>query len=438
LLATLVSQDPVPIPAPPITPGPLDADVIHVAPTGNANLDADAIQAAIDKLSYSTAVMRQGRVTLSGKYWLNKPLRIGKWAESGNSGIRTVDIEGLSQTDLCYMGQLTDQPIITVDGGGRGRTARLSNLFIDCGFKCRGPLLRRQCYTVCLRDCYILYARQVGLDLCQCWGSVLDSVHVVDSHGILYRSTSGSMSVRDCRFQGKGLWFGDGRDNAKNVEINRYEMANGVAATKAKYGTDYSEDWPPEDDAVVMLSNYNGACLRTRDDQRAACVIGSGPQLWTNPIWESCYYGARPLMYSQGPQLLIQNTRMEGNYSNVKWILEGNGITLGKNCRFDGVHMADPAVYADCLLELRGKTSATTVSNVTATYLGKAVVLTKGGPHVDVTVQHVATWGTYAPKYKMVLEAADIAPPITQRPPVRVPPPSRVLPGGVPLTAGPR
>jgi hypothetical protein len=378
-----------------IIPDPLSEDVIHIAPSNNMNTDTYNFEKAIEKLSYSTASMRQGKITTSGRYFFNKPLVFGN---PDDKTIRSIDVEGLSQSEFTYYGPKHDGYLLSFYGIGRNRTTRLKNIFVNCGFRSRGVLMSLQTYTRCLVDVYVLYARQVGIDLVGCWGSSMQNSIVVDSRGILYRSTSGSMSLYDCRFAGWGLWYGDGLNVAKNIEINKYEMANGIAATKAFYGSNYSEDWPAVDDTTVKL--YDGTFLQTRDDQRAACVVGSGPQFWTNPIWESCYYGARPLMYSQGPFLNIQNTRFEGNYANVKWVLDGNNITLGKCCQYNGVHMADPAVYADCILELRNNTNAVTVDNVCATYLKYAVVRASSGKHTKVKVNNVLTWGTQPPRYR--------------------------------------
>ena len=357
--------------------------------------DADELQRAIDSLRFTSSQTRQGVVYVSGRFFLNHTIRSG---DPADQSLRPVCLHGISQTDLHYYGPVVDEPIITMDGTGQGHCTRLVNLFVNCNYRCRGPLLRNQYYQRLADDCQVMYSKTMGLDLPRCWGSSLDRVSVEHARGVQLRLQEGSNSLRDCHFRGWGCWYGDGTDAKRNVELVQFEIQHGTAAAKAKYGRKYSESWPTD----------------IPDDRRAAALVG-GPSDWTNCMFEGCHYGARPLIYTTGPSLNFSCTRMEGNYADPKIVLEGNGLATGKFCRFINTHDCSPAFNTQSFLELRGKTFYTEVCGLYSHYLTRSVVHAANGQHTGVAVSEYMGWGETLPTYPVITAAPDAV--ITPPPP---------------------
>ena len=336
------------------------SDVEYVAPSGNITTDTANLQAAIDRLVRPRSEQNQGKLVLSGRYWLNKPLRVG------DPAARTVCIEGISQTQIIYYGPKTDEPMLSFVGTGLGRFPRLTQVVLRCESRCRGVAMQDQQYQLLAQDVEILDARQLALKLERCWGSTLERVAISRGRGVLVFVDSGQQSFRDCHFTGR------------------------------------AGDWPAE---IPVL-------------QRAAAVIRAGTQLWDNCMWEACKYNGLPLIYVTGPLVTFTNTRFEDNVSRCKWLLEGTTPGNGKACRFMQTHMWEN-VKPESVLELRGQTRRILVDGIVSTPLATAVVHAAAGTHQDVRVDGALTWYAADPTYPMTATsngAVITAPPIPAEP----------------------
>ena len=258
---------------------PTASNVIRLQPTGGD--DTSALQQAIDGVSFPTSDGRVGQVELDGYFQFSKPLVIG-----AEGTLKPVALVGVGQSHLRWTASTTSDYAIRYWGEGRAFVPRISNVFLDCNRKCRGILLKHAAYAGGMHNVSIHNAREVGLDLVDCWGS--ECTHLVFSavDGIAIRGVGFNNCVlRTIKISGKG------------------------------------ESWPdPADTSVVR---HNGTPVQTTSDQRAAVVLLGGISEVSNVCFELCKYPGAPLLRFLAQDGFAHGIRREQCDCADNWVVIG-------------------------------------------------------------------------------------------------------------------
>jgi len=218
------------------------AQVSEIGPSGDASgmKDAQTVQAALDG---------GGLVVLSGPYWIDKPLTYG-------SAAKPAQLSGKGPTSIYYVGPLIESAAINVAGTG----SSLRNLSLFCGYKSRGVRCQVTSSNVA-SDLRIREARQIALDMHDCWGGNLRDIQIWGCHGTALRAyRCNAARYEAVHINGCNLFWHSAAD--KNKELWEYGGDNGMAATRTKYKADCLEDWATEDEIPVV----DRACIAILGD----------------------------------------------------------------------------------------------------------------------------------------------------------------------------
>lgn len=297
------------------------------------------IQEAIDEVTFPLGSPYSGEVFFhSGKYETDTALitgvdrtmpnwekrltdrRPGVW--TGETKNRVV-LRGQGHVEICYTGPKTDKYLFYATGKKHGFVAA-ENLVFRCYDNCRGVYAGHLAYQTGLQSIQIQRARQIALDLFDCWCSRFVDIQINSFKGV---------AVRTHHFNGSQL-------------LNCTVKGGGV-------------DWPdPKENTIVDAKGY---AIRVSESKRSAlCLHGNGPMITLLNL-EAC---TGPLgIYADTPFATYQNTRFEGYaLDRAGWIPEGadhqqwDGLTmymrdkmkctfhLGKditNCKFERIQLTE-------------------------------------------------------------------------------------------------
>lgn len=354
--------------------------------------DTRAIQAAIDAVSFPPGDDKVGIVRFpTGTYRITRPLFVGyDFAKRPDPELRLVSdfgpstkntrpgglkqwvlLQGTGKVSIDYQGPETDKYMLYFVGEGRRRGFDcITNLNFLCNYRCRGLLVYNVTYQCAISGLRIFQSRQVGLELLKSWGSRVEGIHIEHGRGIAVRAWGFNSSWgHNWHISACGV---DHSDYHKRTELHEYLAANGPAATQAKYGSDLIVDWPPEEDKTVI--DWAGTPVQTPAEHRASLVLVCNLAELHSVSFEGVYNGPYPAVSLNARDVLLQNTRFEGNYLTGPKIRICGGA--GHNV-IAQIAIADPVASA-CAVEMLGINFNNAVRHVRGQGLREAVVVFRG------------------------------------------------------------
>jgi len=379
---------------------------IPVKPSGGD--DTARIQAVLD--DYNVAL-------LSGSYNITGTLYMGREADWSKMPPAIIATNGAT---LNYVGDAMNNYAIRCVGFadpiyyfGQPFT-RISGIAINCDHKCRGVMFSSQIYGATLADGLMInQPRYVGLDVIDCWASILRHAYV--THGLgyaarFYRFNSGR--VQNCRFQSWGCYDKDNKGvNGYPTDtrtIARYAMENGMAAAAAQYPSDYEESWPASDETIVpKWYGTSGSYTTVKPSVAVSEKCGVLFDLCSNSTIDnmmlesmaSVDYPAVRLMYPTANTFC--GLRFEAALARTLIEINGNATPTGATSFFGGNSfdciLATTGQYSgstiypwsvhDQVVKLMGYTKNNEFTNITANGCQEAFVTFDGGNHVATKIE---------------------------------------------------
>jgi hypothetical protein len=347
--------------------------VMHVPPSGDTSgaTDALALQQAIDQLQGCVPDQAMGLVTLAGRYYTDRTIRIGAPGVPAR-----VCLHGLGTPTITRRGVVATDYMLCMYGGNAGPKEVLRNLRFFCSYKSRGLLLAYTQATTSVEGVQVYNYRQVGMDLIDCWWTHLRCVQLMYGRGYGVRTRE----------------------------------ANGCHYDSLHFMNCLSADWPSAtDDACV---DYWGKPFRTLVDQRSMLFLHGNGNVVTNSAWE-CQTGEYPLIHlpADASTNLFQGMRLEGNLqTRQKIICRGNnnvfqhiGTSDGKPLNGNDWSQCAPAVACKTFLRLQGKTRCNVVERLFGNAgLTESIVTFDGGEHTGTIVRECSTACAIIPADKWI------------------------------------
>lgn len=379
---------------------------VFVQPSGGD--DTQRIQDALDRAHV---------VLLSGDYNISSTLLVGRPASLTTAPPALI---GVNRATLTFTGAAQNDYAIRVVGiAGAGQDtgyARLEGLNVVCNHLCRGVLMSGQTYGGKMSSVMITRPRYVGLDLIDCWASIVENVFIKDAFGFAiraYRFQSGK--INNVRATQWSCYDKDDKGNtawqAASSDIVKYAMVNGMAAADVEYA-DYEESWPAIDDTICLKSDGTTAYTTAAASRCAilfdTCNCTNIHGLLCENVYSVDYPNVR-FLYPNAIHMTA--TRFERN--RAKSLIEINGTNtpisvesvFGGNI-FDSLHVnhgvfvdsvIEPYSQTDEVFKLTGYTSSNVIRNVSANGLTGAILSYVGGNHTNNTVERCTSMSDEVP-----------------------------------------
>jgi len=356
--------------------------------------DTRAIQAAINAVSLPPDDARVGVVKFpTGTYRVSEPLFVGydfqshpdpqgkliahfgPSSEDTRPGARRghVLLHGLGKVRLLYVGPKTDRYLIYYAPSDVGSGyACLKNLWLDCGFKCRGFFVYHVGYGAILEGLEVRQSRQVAFDLVACWGSSIRRIITHDCRGIAVRGWGHNSIWADTWKIGSHA--ADHVDSRKRSELRKFISQHGLAAARQQFGESMIEDWPPEDEDAIV--DWGDEPVRTPAEKRAAVVISKSDfSSFHSLCLEGIHNGEYPAVTIDGRGMSLRNLRFEHN------TLTGPKIRVLEhqdNNLIEMVALADGLAESTCAVECVGSSVNNTFRNFFGGGISEAAVVFRG------------------------------------------------------------
>jgi len=132
----------------------------------------------------------------------------------------------------------------------------IKDLYLECGWLCRGILVNGMAYGNCMEQVTIRDPIKVGLDTIDCWGGTFRNINVNLAKGIAIRNDS----ANSCRFESISL---------------------------SSYG--YNNDFFPDPEEEIIKDG--GYIIQTPINKRGTLIASGGDTDYVNIIFESNNYG---------------------------------------------------------------------------------------------------------------------------------------------------
>lgn len=350
-----------------------------ITATGVAAIDTEALQTA---LSSANDAESDGKKTIfiNGDFVVNDVLAVGLM----------VRLVGMPFATITYAGSTVTTYLVTVTGTlwpsdnpaymhAFETGSCVQNIRLICDYKCRGLKYEKCFYSKgpIASNVQIEKARQLALDVIDCWGSVLEDVSINYCKGIsVHTNSCNSTRINRLRLKYCYLfWLASG-----SAEIWEYAATHTIAETRTEYAGTILEDWPAEIDEA----------------DRACIVIDTAENIlvFDGLLFEPVATGDFPTIACKGGGVVFSNVYFEAGYHNATgclWRITGTGYTHGTHCQIENVfvtvHASTPVGY---VCQLVGTTRETELRQVYA-YVVQVLlgfVNEVGAAHTGTTVTH--------------------------------------------------
>ena len=328
-------------------------------------------------------------VGLSGNYNTSEPLVM-----------RGKSLFVAPQTMLTYRGKQTDDYLLSFYGAFNAGT--LSNLGLYCDHKCRGALFSYCTHNRVVDGLLVTRARQVAVDVVDCWGSSFQNVSILKSHGIGLRThRCNSSSFSQIQVSCMCFWHVDASDDfnhPKNIDLWSFASANGLDAARAKYGAALVEDWPDPSDATVL--DTANTPIQTAASDRACMIVGTdcGEQdltRMTQVMLEPNACADYPVVSIRAYNTILDTVRFEGGYHRESLIeipRRKSAIRYASQVSIQNVALWTKS-KAKRLLRVVGDSHNVRVNGLNAIEcLSDSIITLDGGTHVEVDATNIYTY----------------------------------------------
>lgn len=269
---------------------------------------------------------------LNGDYYTTSPLVVRTPGK----------LEGDPIGRIFYKGPLTDEPLITVIGQG----AWLRRITAWCEWRCRGIKFAQDWYTEIGESVRVYRARQLPLDLVDCWYGHIRDFMAVQCRGIGMRTY---------------------RCNSANYDHFRFCQQDLTG-----------DDFPNE----------------IAGDERAVLVLQPPQDLtrFTNLLFEPCECGPYPLVSCRTQTTRLGQVRVEGGSCAGPLVrIHGDGWKQGAAVTLEDWEIGNKTP-AECLVQLSGRTCNVVVDQVMVgdKKLHECVMHVVGDGHRGYEVTHLS------------------------------------------------
>lgn len=352
---------------------------------GDGKCDRAAIQAAIDAATHPNNEAL-GEVTFpAGVYNLSLPLFVGydfikypqfdQLTHFGPSSATTrpgkrkpsVHLRGIGRACLRYIGPRTSNYLVYYTGTTNHGSPCITDLRLECYHKCRGLFAYHQAYGSRFTGLTVRQSRQVAVDAVACFGSSFDNLLTLYCRGIGFRGWEFNTSTARCWKINSSAY--NHASVAKQAEFRLYLRDNGVDATRAEYGSDFIEDWPPTDETHIV--DASGKPVQTSKRYRAAIVVAKSSQASFDTILlENLCQGDYPVISNAIHMGVWRHVRFEGN------VALGTKMRIGPNAAtsIEHVSVADTGL-SDSVVEFDGPHERAMICNVRSNGTRQAIVV---------------------------------------------------------------
>lgn len=297
-------------------------NIIQIPETGGDNT-----QALQDALAAGACVR------LNGDYYTAEPLVCQTPAK----------IEGDPIGRIFYKGPQTDDYVLTVKGQG----AWLRGVTVWCEYRSRGIKFESDWYTDIGQSVRVYRARQLALDLVDCWAGNMRDFQAVQCRGVGMRTY---------------------RCNSTSYDRFRFCLQDLTG-----------DDWPAEIPA----------------DERAVIVLQPPQDLtrFTNLLLEPCDTGVYPLVSCRTETTRLSQVRIEGGSCSGTLVhVHGDGWKQGANVTLEDWWIGNKTP-AECLVRLTGQTRNVVAQQIMVgdKRLSKCVMQVCGKKHTEYEVRHASS-----------------------------------------------